>query len=158
MILNVKGLEKSFDDKAVLKGIDLELYRGQIVALIGSSGSGKSTLAEALKSHIEETYPNREVTLLDADIIRTHLSKGLGFSKEDRSMNVRRIGYVAHEIVKHGGIVIVANIADQIFEDSNLMLLIALVASLSKYFVIRQPDDQLEIYQYYQGLCHTLHY
>ena len=51
------------------------------------------------------------MTVLDADIIRTHLSKGLGFSKEDRSMNVRRIGYVASEIVRHGGLVVVANIA-----------------------------------------------
>jgi len=78
---------------------------------VGLSGAGKSTLAESLKSYIEEHYPSKEVTLLDADIIRTHLSKGLGFSKEDRSMNVRRIGYVASEIVRHGGIVIVANIA-----------------------------------------------
>ena len=85
--------------------------QGVCFYFVGLSGAGKSTLAEALKSHIEEVYPSREVTLLDADIIRTHLSKGLGFSKEDRSMNVRRIGYVAHEIVKHGGIVIVANIA-----------------------------------------------
>jgi sulfate adenylyltransferase len=85
--------------------------KGTCFYFVGLSGSGKSTLAEALKSHIEETYPSREVTLLDADIIRTHLSKGLGFSKADRSMNVRRIGYVASEIVRHGGIVIVANIA-----------------------------------------------
>ena len=85
--------------------------QGVCFYFIGLSGAGKSTLAESLKSYIEEVYPSREVTLLDADIIRTHLSKGLGFSKEDRSMNVRRIGYVAHEIVKHGGIVIVANIA-----------------------------------------------
>lgn len=76
---------------------------------VGLSGSGKSTYAEALKAYFEENM--LEVTLLDADIIRTHLSKGLGFSKEDRSMNVRRIGYVASEIVRHGGIVIVANIA-----------------------------------------------
>ena len=62
-------------------------------------------LCSMVPRYIEEVYPSREVTLLDADIIRTHLSKGLGFSKEDRSMNVRRIGYVASEIVKHGGIV-----------------------------------------------------
>ena len=85
--------------------------KGVCFYFVGLSGAGKSTLAESLKNYIEEVYPSREVTLLDADIIRTHLSKGLGFSKEDRSMNVRRIGYVAHEIVKHGGIVIVANIA-----------------------------------------------
>lgn len=68
-------------------------------------------MAEGLKARLEEVYPHREVTILDADVIRTHLSKGLGFSREDRSMNVRRIGYVASEIVRHGGLVIVANIA-----------------------------------------------
>jgi len=51
------------------------------------------------------------VTLLDGDVVRTHLSKGLGFSKEDRSINVRRIGYVASEITKHRGIAICAPIA-----------------------------------------------
>jgi adenylyl-sulfate kinase len=76
---------------------------------VGLSGSGKSTYAEALKGYFEENL--HEVTFLDADIIRTHLSKGLGFTKADRSMNVRRIGYVASEIVRHGGIVVVANIA-----------------------------------------------
>ena len=85
--------------------------KGMCFYFVGLSGSGKSTLAEILQSHLEEVYPSRQITLLDADVIRTHLSKGLGFSKEDRSMNVRRIGYVASEIVRHGGIVIVANIA-----------------------------------------------
>jgi len=85
--------------------------RGTCYYFVGLSGSGKSTLAEILKAKLEEITPHRPVTLLDADIIRTHLSKGLGFSKEDRSLNVRRIGYVASEIVKHGGTVVVANIA-----------------------------------------------
>jgi sulfate adenylyltransferase len=85
--------------------------RGTCFYFVGLSGAGKSTLAEAVKVHLEEVYPSREVTILDADIIRTHLSKGLGFSKADRSLNVRRIGYVASEIVRHGGIVVVANIA-----------------------------------------------
>ena len=85
--------------------------RGACYYFVGLSGAGKSTLAEGLKARLEEVYPHREVTILDADVIRTHLSKGLGFSKEDRSMNVRRIGYVASEIVRHGGLVIVANIA-----------------------------------------------
>jgi sulfate adenylyltransferase len=85
--------------------------KGLCVYFTGLSGSGKTTLAQGLKGVIEEQYPHKEVTLLDADEIRTHLSKGLGFSKEDRSMNVRRIGYVASEIVRHGGIVLVANIA-----------------------------------------------
>ncbi len=87
------------------------MKQGVCFYFVGLSGAGKSTLAEALKGYLEETYPHRPVTLLDADVIRMHLSKGLGFSREDRSMNVRRIGYVASEIVKHGGIVIVANIA-----------------------------------------------
>ena len=85
--------------------------RGLCVYFVGLSGSGKSTLAQALRGHLQEDMPHKEVTLLDADEIRTHLSKGLGFSREDRSMNVRRIGYVASEIVRHGGIVLVANIA-----------------------------------------------
>lgn len=85
--------------------------RGTCLYFVGLSGSGKSTLAEAVKVHLNEVFPSREVTVLDADIIRTHLSKGLGFSKTDRSLNVRRIGYVASEIVRHGGIVLVANIA-----------------------------------------------
>lgn len=83
---------------------------GMCIYLVGLSGSGKSTIANLLKQRIIEKEL-KPVTILDADVIRTHLSKGLGFSREDRSMNVRRIGYVASEIVKHNGIVIVANIA-----------------------------------------------
>ena len=54
---------------------------------------------------------NRTITYLDGDIVRLHLSKGLGFSPADRSINIRRIGFVASEAVKHGGVVIAANIA-----------------------------------------------
>jgi sulfate adenylyltransferase len=85
--------------------------KGHCFYFVGLSGSGKSTLANAFKGKLAEVFPSREVTLLDADEIRTNLSKGLGFSKEDRSTNVRRIGYVASEIVRHGGLVLVANIA-----------------------------------------------
>ena len=53
----------------------------------------------------------RRVTLLDGDVVRTHLSKGLGFEKEDRDTNIRRIGFVAAEIVRHGGLVIVAAVS-----------------------------------------------
>jgi sulfate adenylyltransferase len=84
---------------------------GRCYYFIGLSGAGKSATANALKEKIHECEPDRTVTILDADIIRQNLSKGLGFSKEDRSINVKRIGYVASEIVKHGGICIVANIA-----------------------------------------------
>ena len=85
--------------------------KGLCIYIVGLSGSGKSTIANYLIEKLKEIEPNKKITLLDADVIRMNLSKGLGFSKEDRSMNVRRIGYVASEIVKHGGIVICANIA-----------------------------------------------
>jgi sulfate adenylyltransferase len=85
--------------------------KGHCVYFVGLSGAGKSTLAQRLRARIQEEAPHKEVTILDADEIRRHLSKGLGFSKVDRSTNVRRIGYVASEIVRHGGVVLVANIA-----------------------------------------------
>lgn len=84
---------------------------GRCYYFIGLSGSGKSASSCALKEKIQEKEPERTITLLDADIVRQHLSKGLGFTREDRSTNIRRIGYLASEIVKHGGICIVANMA-----------------------------------------------
>ena len=72
----------------------------------GLSGSGKSTTADALIGLLRER--GREVTVLDGDVVRTHLSKGLGFSREDRDTNVRRIGFVASEVVRHGGLVVAA--------------------------------------------------
>jgi sulfate adenylyltransferase len=85
--------------------------RGLCIYLVGLSGSGKTTLAQALIQKFKELLPTRKVTYLDGDIVRTHLSKGLGFSKEDRSTNIRRIGYVSSEVVKHNGLCLVANIA-----------------------------------------------
>lgn len=70
----------------------------------GLSGAGKTTTAEALQNAIEAQ--GHRVTLLDGDIVREHLSKGLGFSKEDRDTNVLRVGYVASRIAYHGGIAI----------------------------------------------------
>ena len=84
--------------------------QGFAVFLTGLSGSGKSTIANALQARLLELL-SCPVTLLDGDVVRTNLSRGLGFSKEDRSTNVRRIGYVASEIVKHRGVVICAPIA-----------------------------------------------
>jgi sulfate adenylyltransferase len=75
----------------------------------GLSGSGKSTTAEILVVRLLEH--GRQVTVLDGDVVRTHLSKGLGFSKEDRDTNIRRIGYVAAEISRHGGGVICAAVS-----------------------------------------------
>ncbi|MCF7852627.1 MAG: sulfate adenylyltransferase [Simkaniaceae bacterium] len=86
--------------------------RGFCVYLTGLPASGKSTLCQLLKNHIEELDRfQRRVVILDADIIRKHLNAELGFSKEDRSKNVRRIGYVASKIVEAGGICLIANIA-----------------------------------------------
>ena len=83
--------------------------RGVCLWFTGLSGSGKSTTAEHIVNLLLEA--GRNVTLLDGDVVRTHLSKGLGFSKEDRDTNIRRIGYVASEIARHGGIVICAAIS-----------------------------------------------
>ena len=84
--------------------------RGFTIFFTGLSGSGKSTLANGLLIKLLE-HGNKPVTLLDGDIVRTHLSSELGFSKEHRSLNVKRIGYVASEITKNGGIAICAPIA-----------------------------------------------
>lgn len=85
--------------------------RGTCYYFVGLSACGKTTAANELKVKLQEKYPGKEITILDGDVVRQNLSKGLGFSKEDRSKNVRRIGFVANEIVKHGGLVISANIA-----------------------------------------------
>ncbi|MXW42855.1 MAG: bifunctional sulfate adenylyltransferase/adenylylsulfate kinase [Acidimicrobiia bacterium] len=84
--------------------------QGFTVFFTGLSGSGKSTIANALMSKLLETQ-GRPVTLLDGDVVRTNLSSELGFSKEHRDINITRIGYVASEITKHGGIAICAPIA-----------------------------------------------
>lgn len=83
--------------------------QGFCVWLTGLSGSGKSTTAEALAARLSER--GRPVTILDGDIVRTHLSKGLGFSREDRDTNILRIGFVAAEVVRHGGAAICAAIS-----------------------------------------------
>jgi sulfate adenylyltransferase len=75
--------------------------RGFCLWFTGLSGSGKTTTAERVARQLEAR--GRTVTMLDGDVVRTHLSKGLGFSREDRDENVRRVGFVAAEIVRHGG-------------------------------------------------------
>lgn len=85
-------------------------YRqGVCIWFTGLSASGKSTTAVALERLIIEH--GHRVTMLDGDVVRTHLSKGLGFSKEDRDLNIRRIGFVASEIVRHGGVVLCAAVS-----------------------------------------------
>jgi sulfate adenylyltransferase len=84
--------------------------QGLTVFFTGLSGSGKSTIANVLLNKFLE-MGGRPVTLLDGDLVRKHLSSELGFSKEHRDINIKRIGYVASEITKNGGIAICAPIA-----------------------------------------------
>jgi sulfate adenylyltransferase len=88
--------------------VPLATGAGRTVFLTGLSGSGKSTIARAL---VERLVADRTVTLLDGDVVRTHLSRGLGFSRKDRDLNIRRIGWVAAEVTKHGGLAVCAPIA-----------------------------------------------
>ena len=125
-ILNISGTQVR--DDYLAKGVPLpewftrretadilqEMYpprhkQGVCIWFTGLSGSGKSTTAEILTSLLLEH--GRQVTVLDGDVVRTHLSKGLGFSREDRDTNILRIGYVAGEIAHHGGTVIAAAIS-----------------------------------------------
>jgi sulfate adenylyltransferase len=85
------------------------VQQGACVWFTGLSGAGKSTTADVLTALLLER--GRPVTVLDGDVVRTLLSKGLGFSREDRDLNIRRIAFVASEIVKHGGLVIVAAVS-----------------------------------------------
>jgi len=82
---------------------------GLCIWLTGLSGAGKTTTAERLTSRLEEL--GRTVTLLDGDVVRANLSRGLGFSRADRDTNIRRIAFVAAEIVRHRGTVVVAAIS-----------------------------------------------
>jgi adenylyl-sulfate kinase len=84
-------------------------HEGFAVWLTGLSGAGKTTLAERLVGRLREQ--NARVELLDGDIVRTHLSQGLGFSREDRDTNIRRIGFVSSLLARNGIIAVVAAIS-----------------------------------------------
>jgi sulfate adenylyltransferase len=92
-----------------METLDRRYAQGVCIWFTGLSASGKSTTAETLERLVLEQ--GRRVTMLDGDVVRTHLSKGLGFNKEDRDVNIRRIGFVASEIVRHGGFVVCAAIS-----------------------------------------------
>jgi sulfate adenylyltransferase len=83
--------------------------QGVCIWFTGLSGAGKSTTAAVLTVLLMER--GRQVTVLDGDVVRTHLSKGLGFSKEDRDTNISRIGFVAAEVVRHGGVALCAAVS-----------------------------------------------
>ena len=85
------------------------MSQGVTVFLTGLSGAGKSTIADALVADLERD--GVPVTVLDGDVVRTHLSSELTFSREHRDLNIRRIGFVAGEVVRHGGTAVVAAIA-----------------------------------------------
>lgn len=92
------------------KSFPLRDKQGVSIFFTGLPSSGKSTIANALAIKLTEIQ-NRPITILDGDLVRTHLSSELGFSKEHRSLNIRRIGFVANEIAKNGGIAICGAIA-----------------------------------------------
>lgn len=112
-LLNGKQLPEWFTRPEVAE-ILAETYppryrQGACVWFTGLHNAGKSTTANVLTTLLQEY--GRNVTLLDGDVVRTHFSEGLGFSKEDRDDHVRRIGFVASEIVRHGGIAICAAVS-----------------------------------------------
>ncbi|MGN6576996.1 MAG: adenylyl-sulfate kinase [Nocardioides sp.] len=111
-ILGVTGEGDLPDDIAAIVAHDLPApdQQGLVLFFTGLSGSGKSTLARALHDVILE-QGDRTVTSLDGDVVRRNLSAGLTFSKEDRETNIRRIGWVAAEISRHGGVAICSPIA-----------------------------------------------
>lgn len=83
--------------------------KGAVIWFTGLSGAGKSTLSEALTPVLQQR--GRNVEVLDGDIVRTNLSKGLGFSKEDRDTNILRIGFVANLLARNGLLAITAAIS-----------------------------------------------
>jgi adenylyl-sulfate kinase len=82
---------------------------GRVIWFTGLSGAGKSTIAELVGRELEAS--GAAVEYLDGDVVRTHLSKGLGFSKEDRDTNIERIGWVASRLARHGATVLVSAIS-----------------------------------------------
>jgi adenylylsulfate kinase len=85
------------------------MNKGFTVWFTGLSGAGKSTIAELVGAELEKN--DHRVEYLDGDVVRTHLSKGLGFSKEDRDTNIERIGWVASRLTRHSAAVLVSAIS-----------------------------------------------
>ena len=92
-----------------MRSVHVEEERRSCSWLTGLSGAGKSTLAEAITPKLRAQ--GKRVEILDGDVVRTHLSKGLGFSREDRDTNIARIAFVAHLLARNGVVVLVAAIS-----------------------------------------------
>jgi adenylylsulfate kinase len=92
-----------------LRGRELQALTGFTLWFTGLSGAGKTTIAELVGPELEAR--GHLVEYLDGDVVRTHLSKGLGFSKEDRDTNIERIGWVASRLTRHGAAVLVSAIS-----------------------------------------------
>ncbi|HEV2592501.1 MAG TPA: adenylyl-sulfate kinase [Gaiellaceae bacterium] len=90
------------------------MEKGMTLWFTGLSGAGKTTIAEIVGAELERR--GHDVEYLDGDVVRTHLSKGLGFSKEDRDTNIERIGWVASRLTRHGATVLVSAISP--YEDA----------------------------------------
>lgn len=114
--------------------------RGAVVFFTGLSGSGKSTVARALAAELEDD--GLRTTLLDGDAVRHHLSKGLGFDRESRELNVERIGYVAALVARHGGIAVAAPIAP--FASGRARVR-ALAEEAGAHFVLVHVSTPLEV-------------
>jgi sulfate adenylyltransferase len=112
---------------------------GAAIFFTGLSGAGKSTIANALRVRLLER--GREVSLLDGDLVRQHLSSELGFSREHRELNVRRIAFVAAEVARHGGIAICAPIAPY----EALRTEVRAIVEASGAFVLVYVDTPLEV-------------
>ena len=115
--------------------------RGVVLFFTGLSGSGKSTVAKGVAEAIQEST-DRTVTMLDGDVVRRHLSQGLGFSRADRDTNVRRIGFVAAEAARHGGIALCAPIAPYASTRADVR---AMVEHAGAVFVLVHVSTPLEV-------------
>lgn len=114
--------------------------RGAVVFFTGLSGSGKSTVARALAAQLDDD--GLRTTLLDGDAVRHHLSKGLGFDRESRELNVERIGYVAALVAEHGGIAVAAPIAPFATGRARVR---ALAEDAGAHFVLVHVSTPLEV-------------
>jgi len=112
--------------------------KGFTLWFTGLPCSGKSTLAEIVAKELERR--GRGVEILDGDVVRTHLTKGLGFSKEDRDTNIRRIGFVAAEIVRHGGVAVCAAVSPYRATRNDVRTLVG-----AEHFVEVLVDTPLEV-------------